>query len=76
MTPHTGDRLRDKPEAFARRQYIHSHNMKFGGVRMIHVWAEAIASSKSVTEQGRAYAVAIRDLAELLERELHTRVGP
>jgi hypothetical protein len=70
------DRLKPNTAAWYRRQYIHSHNMNFGGVNMMRVWADRIQRSSSVTVHGQDLALQILKLSMELERELHTRVGP
>jgi hypothetical protein len=70
------DRLRDKPELFAKRQAIHGHNACFGGVRHASMWMMNIADRRTVTPEARELANKIWTDLSRLEQLLKTRVGP
>ncbi len=70
------DHLRPLSPQWTRRAPIHSHNMNFGGVGMIKVWASRMSSASSITPKGHTIAAEILVLAEELGEELKTRIDP
>jgi hypothetical protein len=76
LVKRTGDRLADKPELSRKRQWVHAHNMKLGGVAHAEAWMQNIMNSPSSTPEAKNRAWEIFCLLKPLRIALKERVGP
>jgi hypothetical protein len=76
LVKRTGDRLADKPELSRKRQWVHTHNMKLGGVAHAEAWMQNIMNSPSSTSEAKNRAWEILLLLRSLNNALKERVGP